>query len=255
MKNRIIYKYLSVKDALRVIMNKTLKFSQPLDFNDPFDCYEKLLKFDVTQEFVKGHLEKGILQLDEYERKLSDIELISHLKKNVYTFENNDVKEVFEKGKNQLWISCFSKTYKEILMWSHYANNHKGVCIGFNYKGLSETFNFIPSKVKYKKDFRKVDYCIDQQKALNYLINTKSKNWKYEKEIRLRTNKEYAPSLNENGIVSIKPNSISKIIIGCNCKIDLNSIDKRLSKLNYHDVEIIRLSKSENSFSFDETTL
>ncbi|WP_111709854.1 DUF2971 domain-containing protein [Lutibacter citreus] len=255
MKNGIIYKYLSVKDALRVVMNKTLKFSQPFDFNDPFDCYEKLLKFDVTEEFIKEHLEKGILQLDENERKLSSSELISHLKKNTYTFENNDVKKVFENSKKQLWISCFSKTYKEILMWSHYGNNHKGVCIGFNYKGLSETFDFIPSKVKYKKKFKKVDYCNDYQKALNYLINTKSKNWKYEKEIRLRTNKDFAPSLNENGIISIKPSSISRIIIGCNCNINLSSLSKRLTKMNYSNVELIKLSKSENSFSFDEARI
>lgn len=255
MENRIIYKYLSLKDALRVITKNTLKFSRPNDFNDPFDCYQELLKFDITYDFIIDHLEKGILTLNESEKKLSKLDLIKHLQTNVYTLENNDVKEVFNHNERQLWISCFSKTYKEILMWSHYGDFHKGVCIGFNYKGLSKTFNFIPSDVKYKKNFKKIDYCNNSVKALNELVNTKSKKWKYEKEIRLRTNKEKAPSLNLNGIVSIHPDSISKIIIGCNCSVNLDSIKDRLMKFNCGNIELIKLSKSKNSFELDEIRL
>lgn len=29
-------------------------------------------------------------------------------------------------------ISCFSKRYDSILMWSHYASSHEGVCIEFD---------------------------------------------------------------------------------------------------------------------------
>ncbi len=251
MKNIIIYKYLPVKDALRVILNKTLKFSHPQDFNDPFDCYEELLKFEVTEEFLKEHLDKRILMLDESERESSTPELIDSLKKNTYTFDNKDTKSVFDAAIKTLWISCFSKTYKENLMWSHYANFHKGVCIGFNYNGLRKTFGFSPSEVKYKKNFNKKDYCKNEMDALEYLINTKSKIWKYEKEIRLRTFEETS-SIDCNGIVSIHPDSVSEIILGCNCPINSDAIKNRLLKLNYRNVELIKLTKSKNSFILDE---
>ncbi|MFC0878717.1 DUF2971 domain-containing protein [Saccharicrinis sp. FJH2] len=255
MENRIIYKYLSLRDALKVILHKTLKFSQPDDFNDPFDSYEELLKFDITNKFIESHKKMGILHLDEADEKLSKKGLINSLKTNVYTFENEDTKAVFEEAKKHLWISCFSKTYKEILMWSHYGNYHKGVCIGFNYDGLSKTFDFIPSEVRYKKHFKKINYCTNERKALEYLINVKSNKWKYEKEIRLRTYPERAPGLNSKGIVSIHPNSISKIIIGCNCPINSANIKNRLLKLNFKNVELIQLSKSKNSFELDEIKL
>jgi len=252
MKNRIIYKYLDQNNALKVIEELTLKFSQPINFNDPFDCYEELLEFKVTSQFVKDQLMRGILTLDPYSKSLSPNELINHLSKTVYTFNNPEVREIFSASKKKLWISCFSEVYNEILMWSHYGDQHKGICIGFNYFGLLETFDFIPSNVKYVTDFKKIDYCSEPVKALEYLINVKSERWKYEKEIRLRTNKKKAPSLNENGIISIHPPAISKIIIGCNNSTSIESIEHKLNKLNYDNVEIIKLKKSMSSFELIE---
>ena len=37
--------------------------------------------------------------------------------------------DLFVNEKDQLGLSCFSLTCNEILMWSNYTDNHKGVCI------------------------------------------------------------------------------------------------------------------------------
>ena len=40
-------------------------------------------------------------------------------------------------------ISCFSETPENILMWSHYADDHKGVCIGFSIRWLIQSLRLV----------------------------------------------------------------------------------------------------------------
>lgn len=252
--NPIVYKYLSPTNGLKVLLKKSLKFSRPYEFNDPFDCYEELIKFKLNHNFINEHKEVGILVLDDFEKSLTEEQLLKHLKK-VYTFKNPVVKEIFNNSLKQLWISCFSKSYKEILMWSHYGHYHKGICIGFNYLGLSKTFDFIPSDVKYQKRFRKVDYCLDANNAIAHMINTKSSDWKYEQEVRLRTMEDMAPGMSANGILTIDAESVSEIIIGCNCAIRLDTLRTRIEKLGFKNIKIIKLVMSGNSFGFNEIAI
>lgn len=253
--NPIVYKYLSRNNGLRVLLKKTLKFSRPYEFNDPFDCYEELIKFDLTQEFINEHIRKGILVLDEYQKSLSNEELLQQLQKEVYTFENDDVTGVFKNLFDKIRISCFSKTYNDILMWSHYGDKHEGICIGFNYQGLRKTFGFLPVNVEYKCKFDKVDYCNDELRAQKYFISTKSSHWEYEQEVRLMTRFEDAPGLTETGIMPIHPNSISEIVLGCNCAVRIDTFRQRIEKYGFKDVKIIKLVKSKNSFGFNETAI
>lgn len=49
--NKTIYRYADFNTAIdKILLDKSLKFSHPSIFNDPFDCNEKLLKVMVTKE-------------------------------------------------------------------------------------------------------------------------------------------------------------------------------------------------------------
>ena len=52
-------------------------------------------------------------------------------------------------------ICCFSFNPKSILMWSHYTNNHKGVCLKFDYKQDIEGFR-VSSPVEYVEEYPKI---------------------------------------------------------------------------------------------------
>ena len=43
---------------------------------------------------------------------------------------NNQIQQIKQKKPNII-IGCFAKTYSDILMWTHYANNHLGCCVEF----------------------------------------------------------------------------------------------------------------------------
>lgn len=45
----------------------------------------------------------------------------------------NMVEEFNRSEKDKSLISCSSELNNEVLMWSHYREKHKGICIGFNF--------------------------------------------------------------------------------------------------------------------------
>lgn len=252
--NQIIYKYVNKDDGLRILSNNTLKFSSPFDFNDPFDCYEELIKFDLTIEFVEELVKNGSLELSEEDKKLTPEKLLKQLE-SVFDFKDSVLNRIFYNLKSNLWISCFSEEYNEILMWSHYADKHKGFCIGFNLDGLNDTFKFILSNVNYTDNFTKIDYCSNPYKALEHFISTKSKNWKYENEIRLRTNKENIKFIDSpiKGISKISPKSISEIYIGNKTELTDCELNEIISKFGDKGVKIRKMSLNKKNFSLIET--
>ena len=91
---------------------------------------------------------------------------------------------------------CFSaeaRPNEEILMWTHYADMHRGIRIGFDLP--EKTPRFILRKVRYRKSRVAVDLSVDGfepsvQEAVRLSLRTKSKGWAYEREYRLMTNPE-----------------------------------------------------------------
>jgi hypothetical protein len=100
----------------------------------------------------------------------------------------NEVYKNFTKG---ICVCCFSKNMNEILMWSHYADNHKGVCLEFEID--EEKFKETLMEMKYDNNLTildKVELHDNGSLKLNTETNgkfiiTKFKNWEYEQELRI----------------------------------------------------------------------
>ena len=80
-------------------------------------------------------------------------------------------------------VSCFSAVRDDILMWSHYAAQHTGVCIGFDTRRhIFQT----AWEVSYQDDlptiYRPQD---DEETMLQKSLMTKSSHWRYEREWRI----------------------------------------------------------------------
>lgn len=82
----------------------------------------------------------------------------------------------------QWGVLCFSEKWDDILQWSHYADRHRGVCLGFDVVGPRAKFG----KVRYvsEKDPRL------EKPDLDYVwrcLTTKFECWSYEQEWRVFT--------------------------------------------------------------------
>ncbi|MCC9136242.1 DUF2971 domain-containing protein [Pontibacter silvestris] len=92
-------------------MNEELWFSHPNYFNDPFDTNLDIRK--VVKK-IEDRLNFAPLLYQEIEKFLPTYE---NDLKNRFVFSTNRGAPDFE-------------PFKEVLMWSHYAKDHTGICVG-----------------------------------------------------------------------------------------------------------------------------
>jgi hypothetical protein len=79
-------------------------------------------------------------------------------------------------------VLCFSERWDDILQWSHYADRHRGVCLGFDVAGSPAKFG----KVRYvsEKDPRPEK---PDQAFIWRSLTSKFRDWAYEREWRVFT--------------------------------------------------------------------
>jgi hypothetical protein len=89
---------------------------------------------------------------------------------------------------NDVGVISFTENHNNLLMWSHYADQHKGVVIEFDYKRLEAFFN---ERFSMDNAIERVLYNRERSPSLHddicikdFLL-TKSDDWLYEKEHRV----------------------------------------------------------------------
>ncbi|MCK4842477.1 MAG: DUF2971 domain-containing protein [Methylococcales bacterium] len=183
-----LYKYESVNTySLANLKNQQVYFSKPINFNDPFDCAIGCTFKDISQNDLEAiyehYLTKSPSEL-EFKKKFG-----KNPNKYFLRFLQKSVEELFFKSRNEVLnnrgVTCFSELSDEILMWSHYADKHKGFCLEFDsqYEPFDKAID-----VKYSKKISHVDPVSiildsDPDQVLK-MVTTKYKSWEYEKEWR-----------------------------------------------------------------------
>lgn len=124
-----VYKYMKLDQYFYdLISNQELYFSSPADFNDPFDSklyVNPICTTDDLDNFIKRYPAFSILdKIYPNEEEKKPILRILDFKKN-FT-------DSIQKLVNSAGIFCLSADPANLLLWSHYADCHKGLCIKFS---------------------------------------------------------------------------------------------------------------------------
>ena len=145
----------------------------------------------------------------------------------------------------------FSTKWDISLLWSHYANNHEGFCVGLKEEWLRESEKFgTGGLVNYQINYPKIDPT-DEDMMTNMFVetHTKSKEWEYEGEFRLT--KIFYPSVPSKAERKVKydKEALAEIYFGLN----MSQIDKDqiLSSLPTRDLKIFQIIKKPFQFSLD----
>ncbi len=239
----VVYKYAKFETGINdILINGSLKFSNPIEFNDPFDCNENLIILNHNM-----HLVESVLKTSTY-KKLSRVEK-RKIKRDIFVkrFYRNELK----KERNRFKLSCFSTKNDEVLMWSHYADMHRGICIGFNFPHKYDE-KFILCPIKYLKSIVPLDGSSDLITTLLYWQTTKSIRWKYEDEIRAIT-KSMSNELIEFRHYDKK--FVREIVFGC--KVSPQKIDNAIGLLRKNgyelkNIEFKRMEIDEETFLLKE---
>lgn len=212
---KTIYKYRDwTNDNHKTILTDNEIFlASPGEFNDPFDCKiaTHFLSLD-TPDKVKHYIEarRHESELDE-----KGIAILEERLNNISEYWDMFQALEFTMIDQHYGVLSLSARWDSILMWSHYANFHKGFCVGFNEEKmrLSGIFN-CGGLVKYSDDFPLIDPHTNEIDVMFLQTQYKAKNWEYEQEYRLSKLFSPNPPTNIQRVKKINPEFIEEVILG-----------------------------------------
>lgn len=114
----------------------------------------------------------------------------------VFDFEKGTKREYLKQigeGKKNLRICSFSRDFHNLLLWAHYADGFKGICIEVELAGWPDqdisSVNYEPYKPIFDNDQGQFAHFWP-----NLILREKNCAWKYEKETRVLTRNKFITS-------------------------------------------------------------
>jgi len=204
-----LYKYGSFTkpDYLKqVLLDNNIYCSNPLDFNDPFDCRPRVdvgkttEELRKTREVIEGILEKRT-SLDRDSRCTKALGIIKKIQK------HNDFTGIYNSLLSNAGVYCMSAKKDNLLMWAHYSDGHKGFCLKFTTEP-EDSFFSNAEQVVYKTEYPVVKMYIGNKRDWgNESILTKSTDWEYEEEWRCISKYK--------GLLEFPADTLVGLIFGC----------------------------------------
>jgi hypothetical protein len=208
-----LYYFTPHKYASDIIKNGRLKVSRFLEANDPFE----LRSYDQSDRDFRRKTKKALIQENE-----------------------------------RTGMLCFCRNWTNPVMWAHYAEQHKGVCYGFDVHVDIAICISYQNKYLSKEDFDQdvleaADRSEDEEKfKFKRAMTTKSSFWEYEEETRILV--ELEPS-NQEGKLFFEPLSekiqLKEVILGCRSSQEIGDVNKSVCGTG---VEVIRARPAFHKF-------
>lgn len=143
-----IYKFLNKHFGLVALRDRRFKVSRLTQLNDPFEMFA----FALTDRVQRLALQMTQMEINE-----------------------------------RAGWACFSRTWKNPVIWAHYADSHKGLCLGFDVpddQRLTKKIEYVKSRPPFPKNLsERIES--DKLKVMNRTLFRKFRDWRYEQEIRL----------------------------------------------------------------------
>lgn len=217
------FKYMTVDTGIAVLKNRTLRWSSPILFNDPFDVPRELILGISYEDILRAstqYLSELIQNPPEDTFELSP--KVQFIVDTVKAGVSPDVKKLMLDGlKNpepsgpntgeaaealsQVWrtmipdlrILCLTENPSHAAMWCHYAGNYSGVVLEFNCVDEIDSALLTAERVTYPTtkppiytaqwwgELMVLNQETAVQRVLDIATHTKAPDWSYENEWRV----------------------------------------------------------------------
>lgn len=222
----VLYKYYRLnKNLINTLEGRYLWFDSFDNYNDPYEG-----KCNVQTNYTND-------EIIEWIRKIGGV---MPSNKTAFSLFLHDfpviLRDKINNAAKETKICCFSKKNDDLLMWAHYADSHRGICVAFDTIKLAESLSLLLLPVKYEKKYPTVDYLNNPQDTINQMVLSKADVWRYEKEYRF-----VAPYCSKNKI-SFDLRALKSVVIGCKCDRESEIYHEMLcllpSWVSVHDSEV-----------------
>ncbi|MNK07402.1 hypothetical protein D3C87_253160 [compost metagenome] len=282
------FKYFGFDGAQKTLEKRTFLYKSPTFFNDPFDSQitlqpgisEEEMKnifFETIADAVLDRSPNPRLGLTEavlatmplhLNRKglynIKDV-LLANLSPDYFTRALQIAAKEQSKYFQENFVFCVTEDHDNLLMWSHYADEHQGAV--FKIKCIEEKQSLLCAslKVEYKNKYPilgdnndwinliKHGQFPDLTRTYHELILTKSTDWYYENEWRM-----IFPRPEDSGkkivYLGFHQEEIECVFLGCRMSEENKSQLINLTTSKYPSAKIFqaRRSKTEFRLHFDE---
>ena len=250
---RFFYKYMPSETARIVLANRTLRWSSPVLFNDPFDIHPDTLHFDGT-ELQQALMEEiasllcnpectvvadprleymlDVARKSTPERRAAMAVVTKEYKPFVPDPTNDslqELKEVWSDMVSNMRVLCLSEVNDLTAMWAHYAASATGVVLQFEaVDGLDSpllvarpvTYEDSPPAITRAREWarlmtRSPDWQNDMSLFDNY-EHTKTTEWRSEKEWRISSMKRRG-EIGEYSDYPFNVRELSAVYFGWRC--------------------------------------
>lgn len=217
---RFLYQYHGPgsKGIEGLLIRSEVWLSDPANFNDPFELKSRVVfegtpkqKMNALLAAMKG---RGV----PHANRQSVAEAI---------YRSGNVEALLQASLDKravdFGVCCFATDPRHVLMWSHYAQKHQGVCFQFHGCESAELMcQAFP--VRYSDAFATVNWARREtmEKQLGGLFFRKAKRWAYEGEHRIVRNYAAARA------VPINPAALRGVILGTRCTVETRGLVTRL---------------------------
>jgi hypothetical protein len=204
-----VYKFLEKNWALVALRDRRLKIARFAGLNDPFD----LLPF-ASPETADRRLALATT-LDDMNARAG-------------------------------WV-CFSRTWSNPIIWTHYAEQHRGLCLGFD---IPDESGQPVRYVEQREPFPAMEGLTEPEQVavMNRMLFTKFSQWAYEDEVRVPIKLDPATET-EDGLYLMEFGDdlrLREVVVGIRSAICRREIELALGGTK--GVEIIRAEASTDRF-------
>lgn len=162
-----------------------MHFASPRDFNDPFGCKVHFVMTASDAELRRWYTTQVKKKRPSLNRAQRRLKVAIDLKRFDRAAFVQSVTRGMQEAVNRVGVLSLSAVNDNILLWSHYADGHAGLCLQF--PGQRDVPFFGKSQeVVYSPTCPKIDPIRDSRDRLTEaIVLTKALEWTYEAEWRI----------------------------------------------------------------------
>ena len=230
----------SVERLRDILLQSRLRLSSPTEFNDPYDMAVKIV-VEGTAVQIRQRLERLLtVRGMKFAARQRELNRMMANQAGVASRAESSFRETIR----AFGVCSFGGDPRSILMWSHYARDHRGVCLQFELARDVRTFaQALP--VNYSQDYPILNW-VNEAESVTSVLLRKYKGWEYEHEQRI-TLPDAAGTF-----IYFRPVALPGMIIGCSASDEtverLNDLIRERSLLAFPPLKLYRTYKHDSKY-------
>lgn len=292
---RSFYKYATPEAAIAILTNKTVRYSSPLTYNDPFDVQTGLhLEFDLDQlhgkliNFIEKFASDHEAPTMDKNNPWGELALIARRKYATHGFDkqlwhdmtasifNEIMLPIIQETRlqyQQYWhntlptmrVFCVSEERDNLLMWAHYSRDHTGVV--FEFLSLPEEDNVLSIAQQVKYVSSPPPFFTEQEWIDNFFITGEFDDGSLHRRYVLHKfeawgyEKEWrvwypdGPPDSLHDLIPIRDSELPRMFIGCRASAEFTEQAVGLARTAFPKTQIFKASRRTDSYCLEYTKI